>query len=99
MFGIPIEGTANIFCDSKLVVTSSTIPDSTLKKKHNAIAYHRVQEAVAAETLWIAHVHSKSNNADLLTKPVLGPELRNTVNKIYISNFSTDKLITEHIIL
>lgn len=51
MFGIPIEGTANIFCDSKLVVTSSTIPDSTLKKKHNAIAYHRVQEAVAAETL------------------------------------------------
>ena len=51
MFGIPLEGAANIFCDNQSVVTSSTVPESTLKKKHNSIAYHRVREAVAAGTI------------------------------------------------
>ena len=40
MFSIPIDGSANVFCDNKSVVTRGTIPDSTLKKKHNLIAYH-----------------------------------------------------------
>ncbi len=82
MFSIPIDGPANIFCDNKSVVTNRTVPDSTLKKKHNAITYHQVREAVAAGTLQIAHVHSKSNNADLLTKPLPGPELQNMINNI-----------------
>jgi hypothetical protein len=38
MFGIPIEGATNVFCDNQSVVTNSTIPDSTLRQKHNAIA-------------------------------------------------------------
>jgi hypothetical protein len=40
MFGIPIDGPANVFCDNKSVVTNASVPTSTLKKKHNAIAYH-----------------------------------------------------------
>jgi hypothetical protein len=48
MFGVPIEGPANVFCDNKSVATNSTVPTSTLKKKHNSIAYRRVREAVAA---------------------------------------------------
>ncbi len=82
MFGIPIDGPANVFCDNKSVVTNSTIPDSTLKKKHNSIAYHRVREAVASGTLRIAKVLSKSNNADLLTKPLPGPDLCAMVGSI-----------------
>jgi hypothetical protein len=82
MFGIPIDGPANVFCDNKSVVTNSTIPDSTLKKKHNSIAYHRVREAVASGTLRIAKVLSKSNNADLLTKPLPGPELCSMIGSI-----------------
>jgi hypothetical protein len=35
MFGIPIDGPANVFCNNKSVVTNSTVPNSTLKKKHN----------------------------------------------------------------
>ena len=82
MFGIPINGPANVFCDNKSVVTNSSIPDSTLKKKHNAIAYHRVREAVAAGTLRITKVDSKRNNADLLTKPLPSIDLHNLVNNI-----------------
>lgn len=51
MFGIPIEGPCNVFCDNQSVVTNSTVPSSTLKKKHNSIAHHRVREAVASQIL------------------------------------------------
>jgi hypothetical protein len=76
MMGIPIEGSANVFCDNKSVVTNSTIPTSTLKKKHNSIAYHLVREAVAAGTIHIAKVHSKENLADILTKPLGATDLK-----------------------
>jgi hypothetical protein len=76
MFGIPINGASNVFYDSKSVVTNSTVPTSTLKKKHNAIAYHRVREAVAAGTLRIAKVHTSENLADLLTKPLGAAQLK-----------------------
>ena len=75
MFGIPLDGPANVFCDNQSVVLNTTLPSSTLKKKHNAIAYHRVREAVAAETIRIAKVSSEKNVADLLTKPLPGPKL------------------------
>lgn len=68
MFGIPIDGPANVFCDNKSVVMNSTVPTSNLKKKHNSIVFHRVREAVAAGILRIAKVHTSENLAYLLTK-------------------------------
>jgi hypothetical protein len=82
MFGIPIDGAANVFCDNNSVVINASIPTSTLKKKHNAIAYHRVREAVAAGLLRIAKVQSSENLADLLTKSLSGPALQNLIQKI-----------------
>ena len=62
---------ASLICgDNKGVVLNSTIPDSLLKKKHVAIAYHRTREAAAAS---ICHpIKTKSENADLLTKALTG---------------------------
>ena len=34
MFGILVDGPANIFCDNKAVTKNMMIPESTLKKKH-----------------------------------------------------------------
>ena len=51
MFGIPIEGPTNVFCDNEAVFKNTTIPESTLKKKHNSICYHRCREAVAARVM------------------------------------------------
>jgi hypothetical protein len=82
MFGIPIDGPANVICDNKSVITNAIIPTSTLKKKHNSIAYHRVREAVAAGTLRITKVHTSENLADLLTKPLAGPHLKQLIQKI-----------------
>lgn len=76
MFGIPIKGPTYVFCDNKCVVTNKTNSESTLKRKHNSIAYHRVREAAAAGTIRISKEDHKSNIAGMLTKPVSGPRLK-----------------------
>jgi hypothetical protein len=68
MFGVPIDGPANIFCDNEAVYKNTVIPESTLKKKHHSIAYHRCREAVAAGTVRIAKQGTEKNLADLFTK-------------------------------
>ena len=62
MMGIPIDGATHTFCNSAAVFIDSTAPESTLKKKHNAIAYHRVREAVVSGMIRIAKEDGKSNN-------------------------------------
>ena len=72
MFGVPIEGPANVFCDNQGVVKNTSIPESTLLKKHNAINYHVVREAVAAGILRVGKEDGQTNLADLLTKVLTG---------------------------
>jgi hypothetical protein len=48
MFGIPVVEATNVFCDNQAVVSNSSIPQSTLAKKHNVICFHRICEAVAS---------------------------------------------------
>jgi hypothetical protein len=75
MFGIPIAGPASIYCDNDSVVSNTTKPESTLKKKHNAIAYHQVREAVASSTVRITWEDEETNLADILTKNVTREKL------------------------
>jgi hypothetical protein len=70
MFGIPIEGPTNVFCDNEAVTKNTIFPESTLKKTHNSIAYHRLREAVAAGTIRVTKEDGKTNLADVLTKPL-----------------------------
>jgi hypothetical protein len=70
MFGVPLAGPARVFCDNESVVKSSTYAESSLKKKHCSIAYHRVREAIAAGKLLVYYESTKTNLADLLTKPL-----------------------------
>jgi hypothetical protein len=66
--GAPLEGKAYMFGDNESVITSSTIPHSSLNKRHNALSYHRVREAIASNVLWFFHISGKVNPADVLTK-------------------------------
>ena len=47
--GVPIRDKSYMFGDNKSVVTSSTIPNSTISKRHHLASYHRVREAIAAK--------------------------------------------------
>ena len=73
LMGIPIDGPTNMFCDNEAVVRNSTMPESTLKKKHVAICYHRVREACASGMIQIAKEDGATNLADVLTKSLPGP--------------------------
>ena len=74
MFGIPIQGEANMFCDNEAVYKNSSFAESTLKKKHNSICFHRVRENVAAGVITVIKVDSGSNLSDILTKSLPGPQ-------------------------
>ena len=68
MFGIPIDGAANVFCDNESVFKNASIAESRLKKKHNSICFHHVRECVASAILMPYKVASEYNLADILTK-------------------------------
>ena len=82
MMGVPIDGATQIFCDNDAVVKATTRPESTLKKKHNAINYHRIREAQAAGHVNITWVESGHNLADVLTKVLVGEKRRELIRRI-----------------
>ena len=57
---------------TKALVKNSSLPQSTLAKKHNAINYHAVREAVAAGIIRVGKEDGATNLADLFTKALDG---------------------------
>ena len=76
MVGIPVEGPAYIEGDNQSVLANTTIPDSTLKKKSQSIAYHFVREGAARGEWRTTYVNTHKNEADLLTKQLPSGEKR-----------------------
>jgi len=66
--GVPIRTVSYMFGDNQSVVTSSTLPHSALSKRHNAVSYHRVREAIAAGIICFSFVEGQRNPADVLSK-------------------------------
>ena len=83
MFGVPINGPTNIFCDNEAVTKKFLDPTYNLKNKHNSIAYHRNREAVAAGTCRITKEDTDKNLSDLFTKL-----LRQIIGEYMLNNFT-----------
>ena len=66
--GVPIRDKSYMFGDNRSVVTSSTIPNSTISKRHHLASYHRVREKIAAKYISFHWKDCKSNPADILSK-------------------------------
>ena len=81
MMGVPIPDKCAVFCDNSAVVTNSR-PESTLKKKHAAINFHRVREAIAAGTIKVAKEDTRSSLADILTKLMPGPKMKELLENL-----------------
>ena len=72
MLGVEVTEPSVLLVDNQAVVYNTTLPSNVLKKKWNAIAYHKARECVAAGIITVAHIRSEMNLSDILTKP-LGP--------------------------
>ena len=89
--GIKAEKPAIIFCDSQSVCCNMQLPSSTIKKKHQLVAFHRCREAVAMGVVKIAHIPSESNLADINTKPK-GPRVYYSLLKDLLYSHGKDKV-------
>jgi hypothetical protein len=81
MFGVPIDGPGDVYCDNQSVVESSSLPQRTLQKKHDAICFHKVRESVVMGMIRVAKIAGTENLADLFTKVLPG-----AVRKNYLSS-------------
>jgi hypothetical protein len=66
--GVKVDKASYLFGDNQSVVTSGTVPHSPNKKRHHALSYHFVREAIAAGVLLFHYVSSKCNVADIVSK-------------------------------
>ena len=81
MLGVPVKGPTAMLGDNMSVIQNCSLPSSQLKKKHNAIAYHRIRECVASGIAILGHVNSDDNLSDLCTKALNGPKLHSIMKK------------------
>ena len=96
MFGVPIEGPADLFCDTKLVVTNSTISTLILNKKHNSRWSRRVREVQAATKIRIAWIDGDYNLSDIFIKTSITTERDSKRNVWLEKQRHTPIQISEH---
>ena len=65
-----------MYGDNKSVLYNTKLPESTLKKKRNDIAYHAVTEGVTTGEWITGYEPTDTNVSDLLTNPVPGGKRR-----------------------
>jgi hypothetical protein len=66
--GVPIDTPTYLFGDNGSVVTSGSLPDSPLRKRHHALSYHCTRESIASGAVKFHHLTGDSNPADILSK-------------------------------
>ena len=67
------------------MVTSSTLAHSTLGKRHNILAYHRVREAIASKILTYHWIRTGYNTSDMFSKHWDHPSVYNMIMKLLIT--------------
>ena len=65
--GVPVTESI-MFGDNESVVNSSTVPEAKLHKRHIALSWHRVREAIAAKIVRFIHIPGAINPSDMLSK-------------------------------
>ena len=81
----PIGAKSFLFGDNRSVVTSATLPHSTLTKRHNILAFHRVREANAAKLMAFYWIQSAYNLSDMLSKHWDHPTVYPMILKLLIT--------------
>ena len=94
--GVPVRNQDYMFGDNKSVVDSSTIPHGKLSKRHNALSFHRVREAIASKIVNFIHIPGTTNPADILSKHWGYSQIWNVLKPILFWESDTADLIDDH---
>ena len=98
MMGIPCEGPAYVEADNQSILTNTTVPESTLKKKSSSTCYHFVREGVARDEWRTGYVNTHLNEADLLTKQLpAGDKRHNFVRNLLHHVFRSEEVASPEV--
>jgi hypothetical protein len=89
--GVALDGPALMLGDNMSVVLNTTVPSSISKKKHNAVAYHCVREAIAARKMRFAYIKSEENVSDVLTESLRNEKFHYLMKRWLFSMPETNK--------
>lgn len=81
-FGCKVTTPTRLYGDNLGCIQSASIPDGELKKKHIAISYHYVREAIAAQIVNATWCKTHENWSDLCTKALGSNTFNDLVNDI-----------------
>ena len=71
-----VQGASNpmdVYCDNNGAIAQAKEPRQHQKNKHIRMCYHQIREFVEDGSVMICKIHTDSNVADPLTKPLLQP--------------------------
>jgi hypothetical protein len=91
---VPVNNKSFMFGDNQAVVTKTSIPHSSLNKRHNALAYHCVREMIAAKILGYYWIDGKKNPADIASKHWSYPQVWHLLKPLLFYSGDTKDLIT-----
>ena len=80
--GVPVDGPALLLGDNQSVVLNTTVPSLVFKKKHNAVAFHWICEAITARICHFVHTPSHGNHADVTTKTLCKADFQCLSHKV-----------------
>ena len=83
--GAHIYSKSYLFGDNRSVVTSATLPHSTLTKHHNILAFHRVGEGIYAKLMAFYWIQSAYNLHDMLSVHWYHPSVYPMILKLLIN--------------
>jgi hypothetical protein len=91
--GVPVNEKSFMFGDNQVVFNNSSISHSSLNKRHNALAYHRVCEMIAVNVLGYYWIDRKANPADIVSKHWGYPQVWHLLKPILFYSGDTADLI------
>jgi len=91
--GVPVNAKSYMFGDNQAVITNSSVPHSSLNKRHNALSYHRVREMIAAKILGYYWIDGNNNPADIVSKHWSYPQVWHLLKSLLFYSGNTGDLI------
>ena len=93
--GVPIREKSYIFGDNQTIINASSTPHAKLHKRHNALSFHHVREAVASKYVTIFHLPGQYNPADILSKYWAYASVWQTMNALLFARGDTWDLLDD----
>ena len=87
MFGIPIDGATNVYCNNEAVFKNVVNPDSTLNKKQHSMRHYYCRQIVVAGVVRVAKEDSSTKKVYVFTKCMNKPKLEALLGNLMYSQF------------